>query len=95
MQKGKSLFKSSDGADDAFTEKRAKALQRFLKRVVAHPELINDPLLHQVRKEKRKRERGKEGKRKKTKTKKKQNRFVHAQPCAHSHYVHLAVSHIC
>jgi len=47
VQKGKSLFKSDQGADDAFTEKRAKALQRFLKRVVAHPELINDPLLHQ------------------------------------------------
>ena len=70
MQKGKSLFKSSDGADDAFTEKRAKALQRFLKRVVAHPELINDPLLHQVRKE-RKRKR-KEGKKNKNKNKKKQ-----------------------
>merc|ERR1719272_2137652 len=47
VQKGKSLFKSDEGANDAFTEKRAKALQRFLKRVVAHPELINDPLLHQ------------------------------------------------
>jgi len=47
VQKGKGIFKSTDTANDAFTEKRARALQRFLKRVVAHPDLINDPLVHQ------------------------------------------------
>jgi sorting nexin-1/2 len=43
----KVMMKSSEQAVTPFIEKRQYALQRFLKRVVAHPELINDPALHQ------------------------------------------------
>lgn len=44
---GVSKFKSAGAEQTFFIERRAHALQRFMRRLVVHPELVDDPLLHQ------------------------------------------------